>query len=171
MTSLDQSHGTTIIVSGKKAKLLDLLIAIVKEDPKETVDFHYREAKTLLLRDGYQDYLDDALNKIIALEYGIAIKTIRTPSKKEIDAHVENGRKTRADEDRKVSKAKALITERVTKIVMLDMQMPNGKKLRDCTGYECTKFGGMFVAIGQRIGAAKIVGDVLTEADLAKMAK
>jgi hypothetical protein len=34
------------------------------------------------------------------------------------------------------------------KRMLLDVIMPNGKKLRDCTGYECREMGNWLMALG-----------------------
>jgi hypothetical protein len=57
---------------------------------------------------------------------------------------------------------------RFAKIILLDLVMPNGKKLRDCTGNECGEFGGWLLKIKERVGSA-IVGDELSEKQLAKI--
>lgn len=48
-------------------------------------------------------------------------------------------------------------------IVMLDLTMPNGKAMKDCTGAEMAKFGNRFQKIAERVGKAKTVGSVLSE--------
>lgn len=48
-------------------------------------------------------------------------------------------------------------------IMMLDLKMPNGKAMRDCTGAEMAKFGNRYQKIGERVGKAKLVGAVLDE--------
>jgi hypothetical protein len=50
--------------------------------------------------------------------------------------------------------------------VLLDLKMPNGKPLRDCTGGECAHFGGWLGRLAARVGADKQVGDVLSEAQV-----
>lgn len=48
-------------------------------------------------------------------------------------------------------------------IIMLDLTMPNGKPMRDCTGAEMAKFGNRYQKIAERVGKAKTVGSVLNE--------
>lgn len=60
------------------------------------------------------------------------------------------------------------VIHRAAKIILLDMILPNGKPLRDCTGTECAAFGGWFQVVGERVGKNK-VGDVLSEADLVEL--
>lgn len=77
------------------------------------------------------------------------------------------------DENRKTRKAKRrerkLIkraVETVTQLVLMNLKMPNGKLLRDCTGADCSRFGGWCLDIAKRIGATEKVGKHLTETDL-----
>ena len=63
-------------------------------------------------------------------------------------------------------KLKAKLTERIeqeAQIILLDLEMPNGKPLRLCTGNETVKFGGWLSVVGKRAGA-KQIGAVLSEA-------
>lgn len=63
----------------------------------------------------------------------------------------------------------AAANERLAKVVLLDLLMPNGKKLRDCTGKDCKAAGGWLMLVGLRIGDDGIVGQQLGEAELAAM--
>lgn len=48
-------------------------------------------------------------------------------------------------------------------IMLLNLEMPNGKRMRWCTGAEMKKFGGAYVRIGEKVGRSKTVGQVLSE--------
>ncbi len=54
----------------------------------------------------------------------------------------------------------------VAQIVLLDLTMPNGMALRDCTFAECAKFGGFFAKIAKKGKPKQIVGKVMTEEQL-----
>jgi hypothetical protein len=54
-------------------------------------------------------------------------------------------------------------------IILLDLLMPNGKKLALCTGRECGKFGGWFTALADKVPANKAVSDVLSEGEVRKI--
>ena len=58
--------------------------------------------------------------------------------------------------------------EQKAEVMLLDMLMPNGKMLRDCTGAECsklsTKIGGWLLRIAKRIKPTQTVGSALNEA-------
>lgn len=56
------------------------------------------------------------------------------------------------------------VVERIkAQIIMLDLTMPNGKPMRDCTGGEMARFGNRFQKIAERVGKSKLVGSVLSE--------
>jgi hypothetical protein len=55
------------------------------------------------------------------------------------------------------------INEEALRIVLLDLVMPNGKVLFDCTGRDCQHFGGWFVAIAKKVPPKAKVGDTLSE--------
>lgn len=57
----------------------------------------------------------------------------------------------------------ALVENIKAQIIMLDLTMPNGKAMRDCTGAEMAKFGNRFQKIAEKVGKAKTVGSVLSE--------
>lgn len=46
---------------------------------------------------------------------------------------------------------------------LLDLPMPNGKAMRDCTGAEMARFGNRYQRIAEKVGKAKMVGAVLSE--------
>ena len=57
------------------------------------------------------------------------------------------------------------------KVALLSIKMPSGKTLAQSTGAECVRAGGWFAAIGKRIKASEIVGNVLDEQTLQRMFK
>jgi hypothetical protein len=74
-----------------------------------------------------------------------------------------------------VEKAARRVAHRASEIV-LDLVMPNGKKLRDCTGSEClrmseeqTLLAKRLAKIGRRIGLRQHVGSAFDETELARI--
>jgi hypothetical protein len=57
----------------------------------------------------------------------------------------------------------ALVETFKIKLALLDLPMPNGKAMRDCTGAEMAKFGNRYQKIAEQVGKAKTVGSVLSE--------
>jgi hypothetical protein len=60
--------------------------------------------------------------------------------------------------------AKKMVPEAM-KVLLLNMEMPNGKRLRYCTGREVAKFGSFYTKIAKKAGAKRI-GEVYDEAQL-----
>lgn len=67
--------------------------------------------------------------------------------------------------------SRALVEQAKTKISarLLDMVMPNGKALRDCTGADVRRFGAGFSSIAKKVKPRQLVGQALTETDLRQM--
>jgi hypothetical protein len=69
----------------------------------------------------------------------------------------------------KVSKIKEHIRERIkiaAGVVLMDMMMPNKKKLRDCSGAECAAVGGWLSVVAARMSPTAIVGKTFSEQDM-----
>jgi hypothetical protein len=78
--------------------------------------------------------------------------------------------KAREERQAKVAEIKHRVAkhiERKAQILLLDLTMPNGKKLRDCTGKECAELGrktsAWLVSLSQKLKPAQTVGEVFTE--------
>lgn len=76
---------------------------------------------------------------------------------------------TKAQHRAAVSATTAVIKERATRMVLLDMVMPNGKALRDCTGRDCQRVGGWLSKIAAKIKPGEKVGAKLSEAQVRRL--
>jgi hypothetical protein len=65
--------------------------------------------------------------------------------------------------------AVSALTSKIKNLILLDLQLPNGKKLRNCTFAECSAAGGWFKLLATRGRPSEVVGEVLTEDDLRKL--
>ncbi|MCX5495412.1 hypothetical protein OSH11_11900 [Kaistia dalseonensis] len=75
----------------------------------------------------------------------------------------------RRNREETAARTAAVIAEvraNIRSVILLDLVLPNGKALRDCTGAECIKAGGFFEAVGKSIKGSQVVDKHLTEADL-----
>lgn len=63
--------------------------------------------------------------------------------------------------------------ERKARMLLLEMILPNGKLLRDCTGKECAalakKMGGWLAKVAEKVKPSQIIGEVLSEADVRRL--
>lgn len=71
-----------------------------------------------------------------------------------------------------ISKIKEQIRERIkiaAGVVLMDMIMPNKKRLRDCSGAECAAVGGWLSVVATRMSPSAIVGKTFSEQDMRGM--
>lgn len=55
--------------------------------------------------------------------------------------------------------------------MFLETIAPNGRRLADCTGAMCKRFGGFYAEIAKRLSASDHVGKHMTEAEIASIAR
>lgn len=55
---------------------------------------------------------------------------------------------------------------KVRAVVLLDLELPNGKKLRQATGAECKKAGGFYSEVAKHLKPTQVVDRHLTESEL-----
>ena len=67
--------------------------------------------------------------------------------------------------------AAARARKEAEQILLLALPMPNGKMFGQCTGAECSQFGGFYAKVAELISAKQIVGDVFTEKKLRQLWK
>lgn len=75
-------------------------------------------------------------------------------------------RKSREDAKARNSAAAEALTIGIRNLLLLDLIMPSGKRLREATGAECTRAGGFYAEIAKRIKPTQTVDRNLTEGDL-----
>ena len=85
--------------------------------------------------------------------------------------YAQRERKTTTPEERaKVAEQIENTAEAIkNQILLLNLEMPNGKRLRNCTGREIGQFGAAYQRIAKRVGPTKLVGTVLDEAGVRKL--
>jgi hypothetical protein len=144
------TYGATTI-SWKTPAARNLLLQLIEESP---------DANNTALARLLQERADEEVTEIVFLYF--------------VHNHVEalkRGRRlTRKRRRRAISPAKAKAKVRAA---LLDLVMPNGKPLRDCTGQECERYGradeqrGRWLQrVAAKVGPDKHVGEVLDERQL-----
>lgn len=58
------------------------------------------------------------------------------------------------------------LKSRLADVLLLDLTLPSGTKLRDATGAECKRAGGFFNAVGVHLKPTQVVDKHLSESDL-----
>lgn len=105
---------------------------------------------------------DDELLDAVALHaFTNMVSALDRDRKKPAKPAVQSARQVKA-----LRAEVAKITERVRNLVLMDLTLPNGKKLRNSTFKECSLAGGWFKLLACKGKPSQIVGKVLSEADL-----
>ena len=65
--------------------------------------------------------------------------------------------------------AYSIASRAVLERVLLDLEMPNHKKLSQCTGADCKQFSKWFATLAREVPAHKTVGQVLKGSQLKKL--
>jgi hypothetical protein len=138
-------------------ELLAQIIAENKDADEKTLRREFRAA----VRDdddyflAVADYAFDAAYRALTLQKGRPSAALRA---------------TRAADAAERAAAHARTVKGIQEqILLLNMEMPNGKRMRYCTGAEMTSFGRGYERIGKRVGKAKLVGEALNEAEIRKI--
>lgn len=146
-----------------RANPLGLFISTIKAKPRADERAHKAAFKRLVKSDGYEDDLDRLIDEWLSIKYSTALTAAVPPTASEIRKKVaaKQAQKETSARDR-LGRAAALAAK-VRNVVMLDLDMPNGKKLRDCTGGELVKLGGRYQKLGEATGLRRHVGKVHSE--------
>lgn len=150
------STGASFVAAKEENNPRDLVAAVVKKQPQGTRKELFEEFLALL-----QD-APEAYQRAVDFYFFVNMHDYMTSNR------------SRPDSLRKAD-AIAQLAERVeaikAQIVMLDLTMPNGKAMKDCTGAEMAKFGNRFQKIAERVGKAKTVGSVFSEEQVKEIMK
>jgi hypothetical protein len=75
----------------------------------------------------------------------------------------------RAERKTEALKEAAVMAETTRQVILLDMVMPNGNPLRDCTDKDCAKAGGWLSKVAAKLKPGEKVGDVLSETEVRRL--
>lgn len=76
-------------------------------------------------------------------------------------------RETARQREQMADKAATIIKTRAEQMVLLEMTMPNGKPLAECTGKEVANFGTKFLALSKAVRPNEKIG-ILSETEVRK---
>jgi len=142
------STGASFVAEKSDHNPRDLVIEVVKTMPEASRKDRF-ERFWLSLADVGEDY-----HRAVAWYFFVNMHDYLTTTRNQRDP-VERA-EDRAKQTELVEKIKA-------QIVMLELTMPNGKPMKDCTGAEMAKFGNRYQRIAAKVGKANTVGSVLNE--------
>lgn len=138
-----------------------LLKRIIEENPgSDRVALLHIFRDTMWREDEAEDYVD------VIVEYWFANNYHSLVGPQPVADRVGTRRRTADMAERISERLTAKIAEEA-KIALLEMVLPNGKQLRQCSGAECKamapRIGGWLSRVAGKVGSKKLVGDVLTE--------
>jgi hypothetical protein len=137
----------------------DVLINIIDEHPSDAKESLLELFTQVVLEKGRRGLLETIIEYWFANNLNSLLKSDST-LKKEFSKGPQ------------VSKVKEQIRERIkiaAGIVLMDMILPNKKRLRDCSGAECAAVGGWLSIVATRMAPSAIVGKTFSEQDVRKM--
>ncbi|WP_448043794.1 hypothetical protein [Bradyrhizobium liaoningense] len=156
----------------KKISLFELFRSAVMRDPKAS------------RKDAFEGFLESvqdnpAAIKVMAEEYfyrqyaqwkpekvGKSYSLVATPA---TERRVETSIVKRQENAQRFAKKKDEVKERIIRVILLDLTLPTGKKLRDATGAECAKAGGFYTEIARHLKPSQVVDKHMNERDLQEL--
>lgn len=161
-----QAKNELLIGRSAAVRPLALLISVIREigGTSNNSSRHMSEFKRLLQDDNYEDFRDAVVDEWIRIKYSTALGAAHLPDVKELKRRHDEQIKRRTEARESIKNLKMQIVGKA-----LELVMPNGKALAQCTGGECLRFGGWLARVGEVVGPNRLVGDVLGEKDLVKM--
>lgn len=144
-----QAKGASFIATKTADNPRDLVIEVLRANPGDEVKSQFEQFRTLLEDSG------DAYQRAVDWYFFVNMRD-----------YLVSNRSRRPDPVEIASvkiKQREVIEQIKAQIVMLDLTMPNGKAMRDCTGADMAKFGNRYAKIAARVGKSGVVGEVLNE--------
>lgn len=158
MTSLDTGTYGAKRQSFRKASPRDLLKRLMEENSRASEQKLQAMFADKVRSD--DDYIDAIIEYWFANNYRSLVSKPEAPAQKQ---------RAVAERAARVEVIKEKIKIAATRIVLLDITMPNGKALRDCTGKDCAKAGGWLSKIAKSIKTTDVVGKVMSESAVQKI--
>lgn len=152
------------VQSWRKVNPRDLLKGLIEKHPRLSQD----RLLILLKEAATEDHVESMIEYWFANNYRSLISEITRPppaTREDLDAK-------QALEDSHISAAVTAMKDRIreeAQVMLLDMVLPNGKRLRECTFGYVAKLGGCLARIGAKGKTNQMVGKVLSEAQVAKL--
>ena len=152
--------------SWNRASARSILDAMLRNKPRATKDEVYRAFLDEVKREENEYVVESIIEYWFYNNYRYLVERPQLETARKAPERVAA---TRAA----VDAAKAKIVQAATKMVLLDMTLPHGKKLADSTGAECAKLapkvGAWLKAIAGQIGPRDLVGKSMSEARVRKL--
>jgi hypothetical protein len=147
-------QGSAVLSRVAERNPQQILAELTERDPTASVDRLFKKWKSAIIDD--VDLLDAALRH--------AFTNMLT--------NIDRGRRGRTSVatrvQQKIEREQAIkqMQVKIERVVLLNIKLPNGKLLRDCSFAECKKAGGWFLKVAKMGRPTQIVGLTLSEEKL-----
>jgi hypothetical protein len=146
------STGASFVAGREKDNPRDLVIDVIRNNPSATRTEQFEKFRALL-GDSPDEY-----QRAVDWYFFVNMQSYLTGTRSNTHDPVQR---------KNVQAASRAVVENIkAQIMMLDLMMPNGKPMRDCTGSDMATFGNRFQKIAERVGKKAKVGDILAEEDV-----
>lgn len=142
------STGASFVAAKEDNNPRDFVVEVIKKAPDATRKEQFEEFRALLADNS------DEYQRAVDWYFFVNMHDYMTSNRSRPDP-VQRA-EARQQQSEVVERIKA-------QIIMLDLTMPNGKAMKDCTGAEMARFGNRYQQIAEKVGKAKTVGSVLNE--------
>lgn len=142
------STGASFVAGREDSNPRDLVVDVVKNNPSGTRKEQFEQFRASLQESG------DEYQRAVDWYFFVNMQSYLTGTRHRADPVVRQAA---------VQQRAEMVEHIKAQIVVLDLTMPNGKPMKDCTGAEMAKFGNRYQKIAERVGKTKTVGSILNE--------
>jgi hypothetical protein len=161
----------------KRTKLFDAAINAIRNNPDSSRKKQFDDFwETIRSDTGYfkslaEDYFYAQAKSWEAKEGDNgSLNIVGTPSKERQVISDEKRREAAAERAERNERAQEELAAKIRPFIWFEMEMPNGKKLRHCTGAELSKFGGIFTELSTHLKPTERLDSKLGEMDIRNIA-
>jgi len=161
----------------KRTKLFDAAINSIRNNPDSSRKKQFDEFwETIRSDTGFfkslaEDYFYAQAKSWEAKEGDNgSLNVVGTPLKERQIISDAKRREVAAERAKRTDKVQAELASKIRPFIWFEMEMPNGKKLRHCTGSELKKFGGIFTELATHLKPTERLDSKLGETDIRNIA-
>ena len=145
-------QGAALTRRSSAANPMELLAKLCSNDTEASADVIFKKWRKLL--DQNKEMMETALLHAFRNYWTALEKTKKYPPlsfKEQMEVRTQR------------EKQAAQLSDHIKNVILMDVELPNGKKLRDATFRDCKNAGGWFTRVSRLGKPAEVVGSKLTE--------
>lgn len=139
----------------------EILARIIEENPKASRGVILMKVSEELLQPHNAEMIDVVIEYWFSNNYASLLATRSTSSE-----NIQQRREKRSESIRSAKQKISKGIDAIVKIRLLEMIMPNGKPLKECTFAECAEFGNWATRLSAKGNPHEKIGVILNEEDV-----